>query len=45
MIGDAVLLAKALAGQDRRALTAHKQLLYGEAISICDAGIGTAAGQ
>jgi len=45
VIGDAVLLAKALAGKDRRALTAHKQLLYGEAISICDAGIGPAAGQ
>ena len=44
VIGDAIMLAKALAGKDRRALTAHKQLLYGEAISICVAGIGAEPG-
>jgi len=44
VIGDAIMLAKALAGKDRRALIAHKQLLYGEAISICAAGIGTGPG-
>ncbi len=39
VIADAVLLAKALAGKDRRALAAHKQLLYGEAIRVCGTGV------
>jgi len=45
VLADAVLLAKALAGKDRRALIAHKQLLYGEAISICATGLPAPGGE
>jgi enoyl-CoA hydratase/carnithine racemase len=45
VLADAVLLAKALAGKDRRALTAHKKLLYGEAIRVCGSGVPGHAGE
>ena len=45
VLADAVLLAKALAGKDRHALTAHKKLLYGEAIRVCGSGVPGHAGE
>jgi len=44
VLADAILLAAALAGKDRRTLASHKQLLYAGAISVCEASMTASQG-